>query len=135
MKFKTDEVKDRFYLMHPKAVQIATEMDEYAQMKYRIELTITSTVSTKEEDIALGRVSTTHRDGRAWDIRTIGLPDGLIAELCAAFRKKYGKLGAVSQGQPNLIVYRPHGTAAHLHCQLNRQFTRKINLGVSNATT
>lgn len=135
MKFKTDTVKDRFYLLHPMAVKIAMEMDQYAQEKYNIELTITSSVTTPQEDKELNRVSDTHRTRRAWDIRTKDLPDSLIAELCSVFRKKYGKLGAVSNGQANLIVYRPHGTGPHLHCQLNRKHSLPIFQGETNATT
>jgi hypothetical protein len=124
MKFSDKRAEDRFHLLHPKAVQILTEMDDYAQEKYNVELTVTETVTTKAEDKALNRVSTTHAECRAWDIRTRDLPESLIAELCAVFRKKYGKLGAVVKGQPQLIVYRPHGNGPHLHCQLNRSYSR-----------
>lgn len=122
MKFKTDVAKDRFPDLHPQLQKILVEMDEWAKEKYGIELTITATVSTKAEDLSLQRKSDTHRTRRASDVRTGDLPESLIAELCAVFRKKYGKLGALSGGYAQLIVYKPHGTGSHLHIQLNRNF-------------
>lgn len=123
MKFKDDICASRFEDMHDLAQKIATEMDEYAQKQYGIELTITATVSTIAEDKELGRQSDTHRSRRAWDIRVKDLPDSLIAELCSVFRKKYGKYGAIANNAPQLIVYKPHGTGPHLHCQLNRKYS------------
>lgn len=133
MKFKDDVVASRFEDMHPKAQEIAIFMDEWSQKKYGVEITITSTVSTIAEDRALNRQSDTHRTGRAFDVRTRDLPQGLLAELIAETRKKYGKLGASNASGPNLIVYKPHGTFAHLHVQLNRKYIH--NKETSNAKT
>lgn len=127
MKFKTSEVEERFSLMHPQVQKLAQEMDEWTKEKYDIELTLTATTSNADEDKLLGRVSDTHRTGRAFDIRTSDLPDTLIAEFCAYFRKKYNnKLGALTGESRQLIVYKPHGTGPHLHVQLNRTFTRRV---------
>jgi hypothetical protein len=125
MKYKTPEVEKRFKDLNPTAQKIADEMDEYAQDKYKIELTMTAATSTLEEDKLLGRVSSTHRERRAWDFRTGDLPEALVAELKAIFNKRYGRLGAVASATPQLFVDRPHGTGPHLHCQLNRTFSLK----------
>jgi len=125
MKFKDETVRERFYLLHPSAVILATEMDTWARDKHGIELTITAAVSTLAEDKELGRTSDTHRTCRAFDVRTRDIPDAVIAELCSYFRKKYDKkLGAVQKNQANLIVYKPHGTGPHLHVQLKRKYAR-----------
>jgi hypothetical protein len=130
MKFKDDVIAARFDDMCDLAKKVAREMDEWSQKNYGIELTITATVSTLAEDKILGRVSDTHRTRRAFDIRTNDLPEAMIAELCAEFRKKYGKYGAVASAIPSLIVYKPHGTGPHLHVQLSRKYTLKeINYG------
>jgi hypothetical protein len=127
MRFKDDVIAARFDDMHPQVQRLAVEMDEWSKTNYGIELTITATVSTHQEDRELGRQSDTHRTGRAFDVRVKDLPDSFIAELCAVFRKKYGsKLGAVSNNQANLIVYKPHGTGPHLHIQLNRKYQRLV---------
>jgi hypothetical protein len=125
MKFKDDIIAARFTDMNKLAQTIATEMDQWSQKNYGIELTITATVSSHNEDRELGRVSDTHRTRRAWDIRTRDLPDSLIAELILAINKKYGKYGAVASAIPQLIVNKPHGSGPHLHCQLNRKYALK----------
>lgn len=127
MKFKDNKSQSRFELMAKRAQELAIEMDEWSQKKYGIELTITATVSTFEEDRALGRESDTHRTGRAFDIRIFDLPEGLVAELCAYFRRKYPKLGAAVAGNYNLIVYKPHGSGPHLHVQIKRAYAVVIS--------
>jgi hypothetical protein len=122
MKFKTPEVEERFKDLHPMAQKIATEMDEWSVKNFNVELTLTTTCSTKAEDKLLNRVSDTHRTRRAWDIRTKDLSEDHISQLCAYFRKLYNKYGAVANGQRQLIVYRPHGSGPHLHCQLDRTY-------------
>lgn len=130
MKYKDDIVAARFDDLCDMAKKIAIEMDEWSQKTYGIKLTLTATVSTRAEDKLLGRVSDTHRTRRAWDIRVNDLPDYLIADLCSVFRKKYGKYGAVANNQAQLIVYKPHGTGPHLHCQLSRKYALpEINYG------
>lgn len=122
MKFKTPEVEERFKDLHPMAQKIATEMDEWSVKNFQKELTITATCSSKAEDKLLGRVSDTHRTRRAWDIRVNDLSEDHISQLCAHFRKLYTKYGAVASGGAQLIVYKPHGSGPHLHCQLNRTY-------------
>ena len=122
MKFKTIEAEERFKDLHPQAQKIATEMDEWSVKNFEQELTLTSTCSTKAEDKLLGRVSDTHRTRRAWDVRVNDLSEDHIAKLCAHFRKLYRRLGAITTSGAELIVYRPHGTGPHLHCQLNRTY-------------
>ena len=123
MKFKTPEVENRFKDMADLAQRIALDMDLWTKEKYNIEITLTATTSTTAEDKELSRVSSTHRDRRAFDVRTGDLPDEVVAELCAVFRKKYGRFGAVSSAIPSLIIYKPHGTGPHLHVQLSRKYS------------
>lgn len=104
------------------AQTIAIDADEWSQKNYGIELTLTATVSTGEEDKALGRISDTHRTRRAFDIRTKNLPDAFIAELIAYLSKKYGKYGAVVSALPKLVVSKDHGSGPHLHIQLSRKY-------------
>lgn len=133
MKFKDELVKERFLYLHPKAQEVAVYMDNWAQKNYKIELTITSAATTVKEDKELNRVSDTHRTGRAFDVRVKDLPESLIAELCAVTRRNWGKLGASVNNTPSLIVFKPHGTAAHLHVQLNRTYA--INWELNHAKT
>lgn len=127
MKFSSEKAAQRFNLMWPRTQELAIEMDAWAQEKYGIELTLTETFTTVAEDRELKRVSSTHRGGRAFDVRVKDLPDSLIAEFCAYFRKKYPTLGATANGQYQLIVYKPHGTGPHFHVQIRRNYTGESN--------
>lgn len=123
MKFKDDVVESRFSDMHQYAQDIAKEMDEWSVKNHGKELTLTATVSTIAEDKELKRVSDTHRSRRAFDVRVKDLSETHIAELCAEFRKRYNKYGAVVNNHRSLIVYKPHGSGPHLHVQLDRKFS------------
>lgn len=122
MKFSTVSVQENFSKMLPRTRELAMEMDKWAQDNFKIELTLTETATSKQQDDALNRVSASHREGRAFDVRVKDLPDSLIAQMCAYFRKKYPKLGAISKATrtKELIVYRPHGSGPHLHVQIQK---------------
>lgn len=107
--------------MRPVAQSLAKEMDEWAKAQ-GVDLVFTATATTLEEDRKLGRVSDTHRTGRAFDIRTSGLSQEFIHDFIQYFTTLYPNLGAVSgkSGKPNLIHYKPHGTGPHFHVQIRR---------------
>lgn len=125
MKFKDDIVAARYEDMAKLCKVIAEDADEFARVNYGIEILLTATVSTIEEDKILNRESDTHRTRRAFDVRTKDLPESLIAEMCAFLRKKHNRHGAMVKGTPELIVYKPHGTGPHLHIQINRKYALK----------
>jgi hypothetical protein len=121
MKFKNKKAEDRFIQMTVTAQNLAKEMCEWAWTAYQIELIITETWTTGAEDIKLSRESDTHRTGRAFDIRTKGLPDWFQERFLGHFRFLYeAKIGAVGKNGPCLIVDRPHGSGPHWHVQIRR---------------
>ena len=133
MKFKDDIIAARFDDMHKTAKAIAIDADEWSQKNHGIELTITATVSTGDEDRTLGRLSDTHRTRRAFDIRTRNLPEKFITELTEYLNKKHGKWGAITSALPRLVVSKDHGTGPHLHIQLSRKFALpEIKYGQEN---
>lgn len=125
MKFKDDVIENRFEDMAVLAKAIATDMDKWSQENHGIELTITATTSTSQEDKELGRLSDTHRTRRAWDIRTRDLEEDFLKELIDYTNKKYGKYGAVVSAFPRLIVDKSKTSSPHLHCQLSRKYALK----------
>jgi hypothetical protein len=122
MNFKSKEAAEGFELMHPAAQSLAKEMDEWSRDRHGVELVFTETFTTPEEDKKLGRVSDTHRTGRAFDIRTSDLSKEFIHDFIQYFTTLYPNLGAISgkSGKPNLIHYKPHGTGPHFHVQIRR---------------
>lgn len=84
---------------------------------------ITDTVSTLDEDIALNRTSSTHRESRAFDISTKGWDRELISDCSRVFNAKYRYLAAIdSIGNPRLVYFHNAGTGEHLHFQVNKKF-------------
>lgn len=126
--FKTEEVYKRSKHLHPIALAILMEMFLYCYER-DLEFVVTSTVSTLEEDKELSRISSTHRSGRAFDIRK---PDSWnywdVQKFKNLFNEKYKHYGAVDKyGKSHLIVDIPHGTGPHFHVQINRIYSLDLS--------
>ncbi len=121
--FKTQANFDGFFLMHPMAQEIAAYMIQQA-LAYDVAIpTITETKTSGEVDKALGRVSRSHEDGRAWDFRTWNMDTWQREEIMKHTIDKYGHLGAFnSAGVRCLLVYHNSGHGDHIHCQLDGSF-------------
>lgn len=103
--------------MHPVASLLMLYMSLWASER-GLPFTVTSTVSTKDEDAKLGRVSTSHLDGRAFDISIKGWTIDEQTDFFIDHVEKYGHLGAYSHnGEQKLIVIHD-GTAPHIHVQI-----------------
>lgn len=130
MKFKDDIVAARFEDMNKIVQQSAELLDEYIHTNHGIHITLTSTVSTKEEDDLLGRKSDTHRTRRAYDIRTRGLDEHIVEDIVKFLQTKYGFCGAITSNGPTIVVDKSKTSQPHLHVQFNRNFALKeLNYG------
>lgn len=128
--FTNPKARENWSKMLPRTQELANEMAQWLYENFSTYFYITETATTKEQDNALQRVSSTHRDGRAFDVRIIDpisgkrvLTEDTIAKFCSHFRKLHPQLGAVSataSRQRELIVYKPHGSGPHLHIQIKR---------------
>lgn len=125
--FKNSKVEKRSQYLNPFAYTLMEVMVDWLELK-GVSPIITDTVSTLKEDFAIGRKSQTHREGRAFDIRTQGWGKGLIKEFQETFNRLYGKNGAISKvtNQPNLILHHDTGSGPHMHVQLNRSYLVKL---------
>lgn len=127
LKFATEAAEKNFEKMKLSTKWLAVEMHVWASGK-GVEIVFTATWSTPEEDKKLGRVSDTHRTGRAFDIRTRNLTPEFLAEFIEHFNTLYNeKMGAVTKDGPALIVHKPHGSGPHLHVQIRRDYEQKKN--------
>ncbi len=109
---------DYMYL-HPFIVMILADMSWYCA-KYNLPFVITSAISTKVEDEALKRVSRTHREGRAVDLRSRGWSATEREQFEKYFNDKYKQeYGAISSytERPKLIHYHDSGHGSHFHIQ------------------
>lgn len=122
IKFKTKKDESLFYKCHPFLVMMVCDFALYWHESNR-DMTITATLSTLEQDEKLGRVSSSHREGRAVDIRIKDVPKEFINEWYIWANKKYGNLGAFNKsGGQSLIVLHGTGENYHAHVQLNKNF-------------
>ena len=123
MKFKHEKDLKRFTKMHPVAIRILGEMCEYCYFK-DMPFVVTSTVTTKQEDDALGRKSSTHRTGRAFDLSIEGWTERQTSLFVGYFSTKFIDVAAISNnGKPVLIPDINHGSAPHIHVQINRLYS------------
>ena len=127
--FKSSKVEKRAQYLNPFAYTLMEVMIDWLRQK-GIEPIVTDTVSTVKEDFTLGRKSQTHREGRAFDIRTIGWGNGMIKDFQSVFNKLYGKHGAISKlsGEPHLILHHDTGSGPHMHVQLSKKYVVKLPL-------
>ena len=127
--FKTKKIEDGVEDMHRMIRIIMWEAIEFLKDR-GYKPTITATFSTEREDQLLGRKSKTHREGRAFDLRTWDLPDDIIQVLMNHFNTKYGYMGAISYTTklPRLIVHHDAGTGAHLHFQVSPNYLEPAEL-------
>ena len=121
--FKTELIKNRSLFLHPITLMILCDMVLWASSR-GIPVSITETFTSKEEDQALNRVSSSHAEGRAFDLSTRGWTEDQIKVFINDFDKKYGTYGAIGQsGLPALIVRHDTGRGDHFHVQVSRKYS------------
>lgn len=122
IKFKSKKDESLFYKCHPQLLMMVTDFALFWHESNR-DMVITATLSTKVEDDKLGRVSSSHREGRAVDIRIKDVPKEFINEWYIWANKKYKTVGAFGKdGKQSLIVLHGEGDNYHAHVQLNKNF-------------
>lgn len=84
------------------------------------EFIITDLMSEESEDKKLKRVSKSHSEGRAADIRVKNWPLDFRAKFKSYFEERYKGWAAVSKstGQKNLIVIHDNNNGLHTHVQV-----------------
>lgn len=121
--FKTQANYDGFSKMHPKMQEVAKYAIDQALILGVKEPMITETLTTVELDKALGRVSSSHNQGRAIDFRTWNLLPEQLKTIAALLMAKYKDIGAITKlGTRQLVVHHDIGKGDHLHIQLDSTF-------------
>ena len=110
--------------MHPLAVMILGYAAFTAE-QMGVPFTVTSTVSDLKEDQKLGRVSSSHRTGRAFDLSIYGWTTDDIDNFKIELESKFGAYGAISKrdGSRRLVVVH-NGTAPHIHVQISAEYAK-----------
>jgi len=125
MMFKTPEEKKRFFYLHPLVRMIAAEVEHHCLVN-KMPFIITSTVSTIDEDRRLMRESTTHLEGRAFDLSTLGMTKRFVDSLVKIFNTKYESIAAIGKdGEPKLAYFHNNGNGDHIHFQIKKDYALK----------
>jgi len=115
-------VADRIEWLSVEAMMVLCDVILWARAK-QIPVVISDAVTSLEEDQKLKRVSSTHREGRAFDLSTRGWSKDQIDECVRVFGFKYRPIAAVGEdGSPRLVYFHNAGTGDHLHFQVARKF-------------
>lgn len=125
MKFKYPKDYYLTLCMHPITIMVLG-YSAYICSEMQVPFEVTSTVSDLKEDQRLGRTSSSHREGRAFDISIRGWTTDDIDNFKLDLEKKFGEYGAVSarDGVKRLVVVHT-GTAPHIHIQISALFNNE----------
>lgn len=121
VEFKHPELLKEYRLIHPKLQLILEDMAQFVVSRGH-KFVITDLLSEELEDKKLKRVSKSHQEGRAADLRVRDWPVDFRKEFEDYFEKKYLKYAATSlkTGQANLIEIHDNGNSIHCHAQIRR---------------
>lgn len=124
LKFKNNRDKELFLCLHPILIMIYSDLFWYTKNKYGIDLVVTSTISTMEEDKKLGRTSDSHRTCRALDIRTKDIDVFIVDNIVHYINNKwqYKPFHYTSKSGASRLAYLHTGTAEHIHLSIGAKF-------------
>ena len=119
IKFKSKQEESEFPLLKKRAQIIAQDMAQYCHIN-GFDFIITDILSDGSEDKKLKRVSKSHTERRAFDVRSIIWTKEFREKLEKHFEVKYKEWAALSGEtlKPNLIEYHDNGNGQHFHVQI-----------------
>ena len=121
VEFKHPELLKEYQLIHPKLQIILEDMAQWVT-SHGHKFLITDLLSEESEDKKLKRVSKSHSEGRACDLRVRDWPLDFRKKFEDYFEQKYLKFAAISTktGQANLIEIHDNDNGIHCHVQLRK---------------
>lgn len=118
--FKDPSLVQEYEEIKPSLKMILEDMALYCQRQDQ-PFVITDILSDADEDKKLKRVSKSHQEGRAADIRTRDWSQEFREKFIEHFSKLYERYAAISKetGKPRLILYHDNGIGGiHCHAQV-----------------
>jgi hypothetical protein len=119
IEFKSSKEREEFSQISPRLQFILEDMARWVHAN-GFRFIITDLLSDAYDDIRLGRVSTSHAQGRAADVSIKGWPKDFQKKFELFFESAYSNDGAYSKrtGQINLVEIHDNGNGAHAHIQV-----------------
>jgi hypothetical protein len=129
IEFKTKSVEDGVKHIHPILLEVMKEMDSWLEGYDGTHLRVSETLTTQAVDQRLKRVSSTHREGRAFDVGGVASWSKSKLQIFAqTFADKYKHLGAVSHsGSRSFLIAKDSGHGLHCHVQIGRDIVEQFN--------
>lgn len=126
LEYCKEGIAERVLFLSPVALMILCDVIQWCET-YKMPCVISDAVSTLDEDERLKRVSSTHREGRAFDVSTRGWGELQIKAIQQEFMHKYAGYAAIGKsGQPTLVYHHDAGTGPHLHFQVAKRFSMPL---------
>ena len=116
------ELKEELQRVNPILKSLLIDMSKWVSSK-GYKFVITDLLSEAIEDKKLKRVSSSHREGRAADIRVRDWPKDFRKLFEEYFEKRYSNIAAISAktGEANLILIHDNGVGGlHTHIQIRK---------------
>jgi hypothetical protein len=113
------ELMEELKIVNPALALLLLEMSKWVNSK-GYKFVITDLMSEDLEDKKLKRVSKSHQEGRAADIRVRDWPKDFRRLFEEYFEKRYSHIAAISKKtlKPNLIEMHDVGHGIHCHIQI-----------------
>lgn len=117
------ELRAEFEKIDLRLKMILDDMAFWITHVKKLKFVITDLLSEELEDKKLSRVSKSHQEGRAADIRVRDWPLSIRKEFEDYFELKYKKWAAISAStnKRNLIVIHDNGNGIHCHIQVSKK--------------
>jgi hypothetical protein len=121
IQFKHPSLIEEYASIRPELQMIVEDIALFCKRQNQ-PFIITDILSDAEKDKKLKRVSSSHSEGRAIDVRSKDWPDEFIKRLMDYFPKRYERYAAISKetGKPRLMYFHSNGNGDHLHLQVRR---------------
>jgi len=125
IKFKNKKDVKLFCSLHPILIMIYADLFWYAKERHNIDLVVTETVSTSAIDKLLKRVSKSHTQCRAIDIRTRDIDAFVLEDIISYINNKprYKKHHYLSSSGKKRLAYFHVGTAEHIHLAIHSKYS------------
>jgi hypothetical protein len=126
IKFKYERDQALFCTLHPILIGIFVDLWWYAHQRHGVSLVVTQTVTNEFIDKSIGRVSSSHRECRAIDIRTKDLPSYVIGDLQEYINNKeeYKPYHYLSISGEKRLAFWHKGTAEHFHLAIHAKYKK-----------
>ena len=123
IKFKNAKDKHKLYCVHPILFMIVADAAHWWHVRGH-DFVITETITTEDIDEKIGRVSASHRECRAVDVRAKDLPRDLLFRFATLFNTKYSDHAAIGGKtlMPRLVLLHGEGDNYHMHIQVHTRY-------------